>query len=459
MIRYIIYLALVLIFSCSSRQNNLPNIVLIIGDDHGWPYYGFMGNDIVKTPVLDSLANSGAVFTNGHVTSSICRPSLRTLLTGLYPIQFDNYLDSMKIEFTNSNEYQNQIENNFALAEYEHQIIKDFYTLPEMLRKKGYRSFEGGKYWEGTYEMGGFDDGMSSRSGKSLYKDYHILLAMAGGDGLKFARETQEPVYSFIKNNKEHPFFIWYAPMLPHTPFNPPENLLEIYNDLDISESAKVYYAMCTWFDRSLGEFLKFLRKEDELDNTLLIYINDNGWQQDPSNDYTKSLEYSTIGGPKGKKSLYDFGYRTPIIFSQKNGIKGGVRTDELVSSVDVFTTILDYADADQPRYLTGKSLVNLIKGGKNPVREKIITYLKSPRVPGDPWAKGKTGYSYRSKDWHSFWVPELDEINLYNIIDDPYELNEVSTKYSRKVTDIKKEITSWNKFIRSRKIFPNERF
>ena len=196
MIRYIIYTALVLIFSCSSRQNNLPNIVLIIGDDHGWPYYGFMGNDIVKTPVLDSLANSGAVFTNGHVTSSICRPSLRTLLTGLYPIQFDNYLDSMKIEFTNSNEYQNQIENDFALAEYEHQIIKDFYTLPEMLRKKGYRSFEGGKYWEGTYEMGGFDDGMSSRSGKSLYEDYHILLAMAGGDGLKFARETQEPVYS-----------------------------------------------------------------------------------------------------------------------------------------------------------------------------------------------------------------------------------------------------------------------
>ena len=84
------------------------------------------------------------------------------------------------------------------------------------------------------------------------------------------------------------------------------------------------------------------------------------------------------------------------------------MRTDELVSSVDVFTTILDYADADQPRYLTGKSLLNLIKGGKNPVREKIITYLKSPRVHGDPWANGKTGYSYRSKDWHSFWIPEL---------------------------------------------------
>ena len=457
MTRYIIYLALILIFSCNSNENSQPNIVLIIGDDHGWPYYGFMGNDIVKTPVLDSLANSGTVFTNGHVTSSICRPSLRTLLTGLYPIQFDNYLDSMKIDFMESNEYQSQIENDFALAEFEHHIIKDFYTLPEMLRERGYRSFEAGKYWEGTYEMGGFDDGMSYRSGESLYEDYHILLAMAGGDGLKFARETQEPVYSFIKNNKEHPFFIWYAPMLPHTPFNPPSDLLEIYKDLDISESAKVYYAMCTWFDRSLGEFLKFLRKENELDNTLLIYINDNGWQQDPDEDYTNSLEYSTIGGPKGKKSLYDFGYRTPIIFNKKNDIKGGLRSDELVSSIDVFTTILDYANSNIPKYLTGKSLVNLIKGEKTPIRKKIITYLKNPRVPGDPWAKGETGYSYRSKDWHSFWVPQLDKINLYNIIDDPYELNEISKKYPEKVIEIKREIISWNKYIKGREIFPNE--
>ena len=129
MTRYIIYLALILIFSCNSNENSQPNIVLIIGDDHGWPYYGFMGNDIVKTPVLDSLANSGTVFTNGHVTSSICRPSLRTLLTGLYPIQFDNYLDSMKIDFMESNEYQSQIENDFALAEFEHHIIKDFHSL------------------------------------------------------------------------------------------------------------------------------------------------------------------------------------------------------------------------------------------------------------------------------------------------------------------------------------------
>ena len=455
--RYILPLTFIILFSCNSKDDDPPNIVLIIGDDHGWPYYGFMGNEIVNTPVLDSLANNGIVFTNGHVTSSICRPSLRTLLTGLYPIQFDHYLDSMKNVFKNTSSFNSKVEADLALVEYEHNIIKDFYTLPEMLRGKGYRSFEGGKYWEGTYEMGGFDDGMSSRSGKSLYEDYHILLAMAGGDGLKFARETQEPVYNFIKKVGEAPFFIWYAPMLPHTPFNPPADLLALYSDLDISESAKVYYAMCTWFDRSLGKFLKFLELNGKLENTLLVYINDNGWQQDPDIDYTESLEYSTIGGAKGKKSLYDFGFRTPIIFSKKNDTDGGIRSNELVSSVDVFTTILDYAGVEQPKYLTGKSLKNLIKGGEMPVRESIITYLKSPRVPGNPWANGETGYSYRSKNLHSFWVPEYDEFELYDVRDDPYEENEISSMHPEKVVAIKKRINIWNANIIEEDIFPNE--
>ena len=89
-----IYSLIILLFlSCAEDKQSTPNIVLIIGDDHGWPYYGFMGNKHVETPVVDQLADSGFVFTNGHVTSSVCRPSLRTLLTGLYPLQFDNYLD------------------------------------------------------------------------------------------------------------------------------------------------------------------------------------------------------------------------------------------------------------------------------------------------------------------------------------------------------------------------------
>ncbi|MCY4057774.1 MAG: sulfatase-like hydrolase/transferase, partial [Gammaproteobacteria bacterium] len=65
-----------------------PNIVLLIGDDHGYPYYGFMGDENVVTPSMDALAAGGVTFSHGHVTASYCRPSLRTLITGLHPVQY-----------------------------------------------------------------------------------------------------------------------------------------------------------------------------------------------------------------------------------------------------------------------------------------------------------------------------------------------------------------------------------
>ena len=125
---YISFLIIICALSCNNHVIERPNIVLIIGDDHGWPYYGFMGSDIVQTPTLDELARTGTLFINGQVTSSICRPSLRTLLTGLYPIQFDNYLDSMKSIYLKLNNFKDEEQQNFSLANYEHQIIRDFYT-------------------------------------------------------------------------------------------------------------------------------------------------------------------------------------------------------------------------------------------------------------------------------------------------------------------------------------------
>ncbi len=457
MMNKILLLYIFLVCSCSRPTDELPNIVLIIGDDHGWPYYGFMGNTIVETPTLDTLAMGGMVFSNGQVTSSICRPSLRTLLTGLYPIQFDKYLDSMKINFLAKNNYENEEEKNFSLANYEHQIIKNFYTLPEMLKTNNYSSFEGGKYWEGTYDMAGFKEGMSRKIGKDLYEDYHFLLAMAGGDGLDFARKTQQPAYDFISSNKDNPFFIWYAPMLPHTPFNPPKELLAIYNDLDISESAKVYYAMCTWFDRSLNEFLSFLKKNDEYDNTLFIYVNDNGWEQEANVDYTGSFEASVLGGPRGKKSLYDFGFRTPIIFNYGKKIKANQRSNALVSTVDLFVTILDYAGVSQPAYLDGKSLKNIIDGKSESVRENIIGYLKKTRVKGDPWSNGSTGYTFRSAKWHYQWVPESNQSKLFDIQNDPFSEKEISFYKQSLILDFQNQITKWNEDIIQVDINTNE--
>ena len=120
-------LFLFLLFSCGRnnsvlKNKQLPNIILIIGDDHGYPYFGFMGSKNVRTPNMDSLAKNGTVFTNGYVPDNHCRPTLRSLITGLLPTEYkkieqkiksdkmmeDSFLmmsETEKIEWINNFEY------------------------------------------------------------------------------------------------------------------------------------------------------------------------------------------------------------------------------------------------------------------------------------------------------------------------------------------------------------------
>ena len=110
-----------------------PNIILVIGDDHGWPYFGFMGDPVVETPHLDALASVSTWFPNGFVTASTCAPSLRTLLTGLHPIQWSAHRQRLR-------------RAGVTVAE----RIRQFETLPRLLARNGYASFQGGKYWDGA---------------------------------------------------------------------------------------------------------------------------------------------------------------------------------------------------------------------------------------------------------------------------------------------------------------------
>ena len=90
---------LILFFSCENNsKSDLPNIILIIGDDHGYPYFGFMGADYVKTPNMDQLASSGTLFKNGYVPDNHCRPSLATLVTGMLPIKYNREVEQMILD-------------------------------------------------------------------------------------------------------------------------------------------------------------------------------------------------------------------------------------------------------------------------------------------------------------------------------------------------------------------------
>ena len=150
-------------------------------------------------------------------------------------------------------------------------------TLPKLLEKEGYVSFQAGKWWEGNAcRCGGFTEGMTH--GDPAKGGRH------GDEGLKIGREGLQPVFDFLDKAKkdDKPFFVWYAPMMPHSPHNPPERLLNKYKDKTKSIHVAQYWAMCEWFDETVGELLAKLEKNGQAENTLVIYLHDNGWIQDP---------------------------------------------------------------------------------------------------------------------------------------------------------------------------------
>ena len=430
-------LVLLLIVSCEKYlDTKLPNIVLIIGDDHGYPYFGFMGADYVKTPNMDALASSGAMFKNGYVPDNHCRPSLATLVTGMLPIDYNNDVNQLILK--------EGIVDADLTKEFSHNAMKHFSTLPKILKKKGYKSFQGGKWWEFHYENGGFDEGMTIGWTKEERKSEGWFRKFMGGYGLELARATMEPVYDFIDKNLESPFFLWYAPELPHYPFDAPEEYYDIYKDKDMTESAKRYYANCTWFDDGVGELIYYLKKVGEYENTLFIYVNDNGWEQTPDQEFWNDPMRSHNGGDKGKLSLFDQSFRTPIIFSWDGMIKRDVQLNHLIHSSDIPATILDYLGIEIPRNFHGKSYKNAIDGNDFSGREEILGNITTTRSFDDMMGKPTEGYWIRNEDWFFNWNTTEEEINLFDMKTDQNNDNNLSDQKPEIVKTMIEKIKIW---------------
>ena len=343
---------LVNIASAQESTTAKPNVVLILSDDQAWNDYGFMGHAQIETPNLDQLASEGVLFRRGYVPTSLCRPSLMTLITGHYAYSHG---------VTGNDPSPKYAEKSSELyAQRRAELISNidrFETLPELLAEQGYLSHQSGKWWEGNYRRGGFSHGMT--------RGFPEPGGRHGDDGLKIGREGMEPIREFVDMavEQEKPFFLWYAPFLPHTPHNPPKRLLDKYRRDDLPLTIAKYYAMCEWFDESCGELMKILKNSGQLDNTLVVYVTDNGWIQNPErNGYA----------PRSKQTPYEGGIRTPIMFSWPGKLQAADRP-ELVSSIDLVPTILAAAGARQPDGLPGLNLWPLLQTGDRIEREAVF--------------------------------------------------------------------------------------
>ena len=329
-----------------------PNIVMIISDDQAWTDYGFLGHPQIRTPHLDRLARESVVFERGYVPTALCRPSLMSMITGRYAHQHGvtGNDPSPKYAQPDSKAYQAQRAELIA-------NIDRFDTVPDLLGAEGYVSHQSGKWWEGNFRRGGFTAGMT--------RGFPQPGGRHGDDGLTIGRQGMQPVTDFLDQAVEgqKPFFLWYATFLPHSPHNPPQRLLAHYESLGLPATVAKYYAMCEWFDETCGQLIEHLEARGVRDNTLIVYVTDNGWIQSPDkNGYA----------PSSKQTPYEGGVRTPIMFSWPARLKPAERP-ELVTSLDLAPTMLAAAGAKIPADLPGLNLLPEMEHGEPIERDTIF--------------------------------------------------------------------------------------
>lgn len=427
------------VLTCASITRQLtaapPNVLLIISDDQAWMDYGFMGHPTIKTPHLDRLAAESVTFQRGYVPDSLCRPSLATIVTGRYPHEHGivgndppppAHLSGMpKGKIYGKPEYID-IRNKYI----EH--IDDELTLADILHDElGYLSHQSGKWWEGHYSRGGFTHGMTH--GDRTKGGRH------GDHGLKIGREGLKPVTDFIDNSieQEKPFFVYYAPFLPHTPHNPPKRLLDKYRDKTPHLSIAKYWAMCEWFDETCGDLLNHLDEKKVGDDTIVVYVCDNGWI---------TREDASRYAPRSKRSQYDGGTRTPIMVRWRNKVKPVMDKENLASSIDIVPTVLAAVGVNVPENLDG---INLLDRKAVQQRKAIYGEILEHDIQSmdDPVASLRFRWVIDG-DWklilpHAGREPDA-AVELFNITADPFEKKNVAADHPQRIKQLTKQINQW---------------
>ena len=388
---------LVLVWAAVGSANPPPNIVYIIGDDHGWDQFGFQDHPFALTPNIDGIAAAGLAFPNAHNTASTCWPSLRTWLSGL---------DSRRWT-----QKRNTLSEELGAIPFRRESA--FYrTLPRELARRGYASFEGGKMWEGTYADAGFSQGLATTAPSNFFQS----------DGEEFGREGIDSFREFLDNRSGAPFFAWLAPMLPHKPWDAEPAYLEPFLGLGLRNSELMFLANLLWLDDVVGEILEALDSRGLRGNTLIVYAADNGWE----------LGQFQGGLGRGKATPYEYGVRTTLILSLPGKIPQGESRPDLVSIADLYPTMLDYAGASPVPGREGRSLRTAIESEEPVGREQVAHRID---LQGESYA-----HFVRVDDWRFLLRSDGSE-ELYAIVADPGETTNLAAANPHLVQEFRQDV------------------
>ncbi len=425
-------LLICLLFSVNKlyAQSEEPtNVVFILSDDHRYDFMGFHDEapSYVETPSMDRMANEGAHITNAFVTTSLCSPSRASILTGQYAHEHGVVDNTSPIpegtRFFNQDVQENDV--NTAFIGKWHMGEQDDNPMP------------GWDYWVSFRGQGTYNNPTLNINGdRDQYEGYTTdILTEFALDWMK----TQEA-------NQEDPFFLYLSHKAVHAEFEPADRHDGYYDDIDIeypesmANTERNYRTKPDWvkeqrkswhgvdyayhgnmdfdefyrdyiesllsLDESVGRVLNYLEESGLDENTIVIYMGDNGFLLG---------EHGLID----KRNAYKESMRVPMLVWAPGYVEAGLKVDELVRNIDVAPTILEILDSESDINMSGLSFLQLLKGEKNKKsREFLYEYYWEAAFPHTPTTFSLRDDRYKYIFYHGIW----DNNELYDLKEDPNE-------------------------------------
>lgn len=399
-----------------SDQNAQPNVIVLLVDDAGYADFGFAGSEDLETPNIDKLAQNGVVFTDAHVSASVCGPSRAGLITGRYQQRFGFECNPSE-PFTGVDLQEQTIGDAMKKAGYVTAAFGKWHLGNDPAYRPNARGFDyfwgflaGGRHYFPNPEQDQPGTVHSIRENDSFTEFEGYLTDRLGDKAVEF-----------IDRNKEDPFFIYWSPNAVHTPMEATEDDLARYEGHPRQELAAMTWAL----DRAVGNIKEKLEQEDLLDNTLIFFLSDNGGA------HNNQSSNAPLKGFKGNK--YEGGMRVPFFVHWPAKIEGSSTFNGLTSALDIFATSLEAAGASKEAFknLDGISLLPFLNGEAegNPHGELF-------------WRKDQEAAA-RIGDFKLIRVERLG-FRLYNLRENLSETENLTDQNEEAFNRLKSQLSGW---------------
>lgn len=447
----LILLGLTLAAACFAQAPTKPNVVFILADDLGWADLGVYGADLHETPNLDRFAASGVRFTNAYAASPVCSPTRASILTGKHPAR-------LHITIWRESAHRPPTDRPLLTPRTMDHLPLDEITLGEVFRDAGYATAHIGKWHLGTaeqypqnqgydYNVGGTLWGAPETffypySGDKNFREPRYVPHLGGGKtGEYLTDRLTDEALTIIERHKAKPFFVqlWYHTV--HTPIEGKPDVVERYRKKireGMNHRNANYAAMMESLDENVG---RVLAKLDELglsDDTIVVFSSDNGGFINPYRGETVTSNHPLRSG---KGSVYEGGVRVPTIIRRPGVTAPGGVSDEPVSSVDFFDTLIELAGVDKPAKLRtdGISLVPLLRDPSATLdRSALFFHYPHYYLTTTPVSSVRVG------DWKLLEFYEDSRLELFNLASDPSEEENVAKQQPERAQAMRERLREW---------------